>query len=96
MNSPVRQERRDVRFPIDLPVSIRLEREEMHVQSENISVGGILLSSAFLIPEGSTVDLKIGVSHLKLLSARGKVVRVQANTSGNFAVAVAFDCLELA
>jgi PilZ domain-containing protein len=68
----------------------------MCVQSVNISVGGILLSSAFPIPEGSTVDLAIGVSHMTFLSARGKVVRVQPKIAGNFAVAIAFECLSLA
>ena len=91
-----RQERRDARYPLNLPVSVKLDREEMCAQSVNISVGGILLSSAFPIPEGSTVDLAIGVSHLTLLSARGKVVRVQPMIAGNFAVAIAFECLSLA
>jgi hypothetical protein len=96
MNSPQRQERQDDRYPLNLPVSLKLEREEMQVHSENISLGGILLSSAFPIPEGITVDLAIGVSHLTLLSARGKVVRVQPKLSGTFGVAIAFECLSLA
>jgi c-di-GMP-binding flagellar brake protein YcgR len=96
MNSPQRQERRDARYPLKLPVSVKLDREEMRVQSENISLGGILLSSAFPIPEGSTVDLAIGVWHVTFLSARGKVVRVQPKIAGNFDVAVAFECLSLA
>ena len=96
MNSPQQQERRDARYPLKLPVSVKLDREEMRVQSENISVGGILLSSAFPIPVGSTVDLAIGVSHLTLLSARGKVVRVEAKIAGSFSVAIAFECLSIA
>jgi len=68
----------------------------MRVESDNISLGGILLSSAVPIPEGSTVDLAIGVSHVTLLSARGKVVRVQSKIEGNLAVAIAFECLSLA
>jgi PilZ domain len=96
MNSPQRQERRDARYPLKLPVSVKLDREEMRVESENISLGGILLSSDFPIPEGSTVDLAIGVSHVTFLSARGKVVRVEAKIAGNFSVAVAFECLSLA
>ncbi len=96
MNSPQRQERRDARYPLKLPVSVKLDREEMRVQSENISVGGILLSSAFPIPVGSTVDLAIGASHRTLLSARGKVVRVEAKIAGNFSVAIAFECLSVA
>ena len=90
-----RQERQYARYPLKLPVSVKLDREEICVQSENISVGGILLSSAFPIPEGSTVDLAIGASYLTLLSARGKVVRVQPMSAGTFAVAIAFECLSL-
>ena len=67
----------------------------MHTRSENISLGGILLSSAFLIVEGSTVEVAVGVAHLPdpgmQLSARGKVVRVQPKATGDFAVAIAFE-----
>jgi hypothetical protein len=95
MKSPQRQERRDARYPLKLPVSVKLSREEMRAESENISLGEILLSSTFPIPEGSTVDLAIGVSHVTFLSARGKVVRVEAKIAGNFAVAIAFQCLSV-
>jgi hypothetical protein len=93
MNSPERQARRDIRYPLNLPVSVKLAHQEMRAHSENISLGGILLSSAFLIPEGATVELAIRVSDSPLLSARGKVVRSQPTISGNFAVAIAFDYL---
>ena len=95
MHPPQRRERRDVRYPLNLPVSVKLGDGEMRAHSENISLGGIFLSSAYLIPEGSTVELAIGVSHRPLLSARGKVVRVQPTISGNFAVAIAFEHLRL-
>jgi hypothetical protein len=84
------------RYPPKLPVSVKLNRKEMRAQSENISLGGILLSSAFPIPEGSTVDLAIGVSHVTFLSAWGKVVRVEAKIAGNLSVAIAFECLSVA
>lgn len=96
MNSPQRQERRDARYPVKLPVSVKLNRKEMRAQSENLSLGGILLSSAFPIPEGSIVDLAIGVSHVTFLSARGRVVRVEAKIAGDFSVAIAFECLSVA
>jgi hypothetical protein len=64
----------------------------MRAHSENISLGGILLSSAVLIPEGSAVELSVGVEHLPdpgvLLRARGKVLRVQSKVTGDFAVAI--------
>lgn len=93
MDSPQRQERRDLRFPLHLPVLVRMaQSKEMHTRSENISLGGILLSSAFLIPEGAAVEVSVGVEHLPdpgiLLSARGKVLRVQPKDTGDFAVAI--------
>jgi hypothetical protein len=95
MASPQRQERRDIRYPLNLPVSVKLAHKEMHARSENISLRGILLSSAFLIPEGSTVEVAVGAAHRPdpgiQLSARGKVLRVQPKASGNFAVAIAFE-----
>jgi PilZ domain-containing protein len=93
MDSPQRHERRDFRYPLRLPVLIRIaQRKEMRARSENISLGGILLSSAFLIPEGSAVEVSVGVEHLPdpgiLLNARGKVLRVQPKEAGDFAVAI--------
>jgi hypothetical protein len=96
MHSPPQPERQNVRYPLHLPVAVKLGQEEMHTQSENISLNGILLSSAFLIPEGSTVELAVGVAQVPspgiLLIARGKVLRVQPKASGNFAVAIECEC----
>jgi hypothetical protein len=95
INSPQRQERRDVRYPLHMPVILKLAHKQMQARSENISLRGILLSSAFLIPQGSTVEVAVGVANLPdqgvQLSARGKVLRVQPETSGNFALAIAFE-----
>jgi PilZ domain len=96
MNSPQqRQERRDVRYPLHMPVVLKMAHKEMQARSENISLRGILLSSASLIPQGSTVEVAVGVANLPdhgvQLSARGKVLRVKPETSGNFAVAIAFE-----
>src|SRR5450755_3692973 len=96
MNSPQRHERRDFRFPLHLPVLVRIaQRKEMHTRSENISLGGMLLSSSDLIPEGSAVEVSVGVDHLPdtgiLMSARGKVIRVYPNDSGDFSVAIKLD-----
>jgi hypothetical protein len=69
--------------------------KEMHARSENISMGGILLSSAFLIPEGSAVEVSIGVDHMPdpgiLLSAHGKVLRVHPKDTGEFELAIRLD-----
>ena len=91
-----RKERRDFRFPLHLPVLVRMPPlKEMHARSENISMGGILLSSAFLIPEGSAVEVSIGVDHMPdpgiLLSAQGKVLRVRPKDTGEFELAIRLD-----
>jgi hypothetical protein len=96
MDSPQRQERRDFRYPLHLPVLVRIaQRKEMHTRSENISLSGMLLSSSDLIPEGSAVEVSVGVDHLPdtgiLMSARGKVIRVHSKDSGDFAVAIKLD-----
>jgi len=95
MDTPQRSERRDIRYPLHLPVSLKVADKELHTRSENISLGGILLSSASLIPEGSAVEVAFGVaSHpdtSKQSSVRGKVLRVQPKATGDFAVAIAFE-----
>ena len=92
MTFPQHPKRRDIRYQVQLPVSLKLADKEIRTRSENVSLGGILLSSVFMIPEGSTVGVNVGVAHLShggaLLTARGKVVRVQPRPSGDFAVAV--------
>jgi len=68
------------------------QRKEMRTRSENISLGGILVSSTVLIPEGSAVEVSVGVDHLPdpgiLLRARGKVLRAQPKDTGEFAIAI--------
>jgi hypothetical protein len=95
MDSPKFPERRSTRYPLNLPVSLILANKNLHARSENISLGGILLSSALLISEGSNVEVAIGVAHLPQpgtqLTARGKVLRVQPRVTGDFAVAIAFE-----
>ena len=95
MNSPERSERRDIRYPLHLHVSLKVADKELHTRSENISLGGILLSSASLIPEGSTVEVAFGVASLPdtgtQSSVRGKVLRVQPKATGDFAVAIVFE-----
>jgi PilZ domain len=95
MNTPQRSERRDIRYPLHLLVSLKVADKELHTRSENISLGGILLSSASLIPEGSTVEVAFGVVSLPdtgtQSSVRGKVLRVQPKATGDFAVAIAFE-----
>jgi hypothetical protein len=95
INSPQQQARRDIRYPLHMPVSIKLASKEIPARSENISLRGILLSSGLLIPQGSTVEVAVGVANLPdhgvQLNARGRVLRVQPETSGNYAVAIGFE-----
>jgi len=95
MDSPQRPERRHIRYPLHLPVSLKVADMELHARSENISCGGILLSSGFLIPEGSAVEVAFGVVSLPdtgtQSSVRGKVLRVRPKATGDFAVAIAFE-----
>jgi hypothetical protein len=92
MDSPQRQERRDIRYPVHLPVLLTLAHQAIRARSENISVGGILVSSDLLIHEGSTVEVEASLPSPDVqLIARGKVLRVLPQASGNFAVAIAFE-----
>ena len=95
MNSPQRQARRDIRYPLNMPVTLKLAQQLTQARSENISLRGILLSSALQIPEGSTVDVAVGVANLPdhsvQLSARGKILRLQPRPSGNFVLAIEFE-----
>jgi hypothetical protein len=72
-----------------------MSHKDLHTRSENISLGGILLSSASLIPEGSAVEVAVGVENLPdpgiLLNARGRVLRVESNAAGEFTVAIKLD-----
>jgi hypothetical protein len=81
-----------MRYPLHLPVVVRMARKEMRARSENISLGGILLASDVLIPEGTAVEVVVGVQHLPdpgvLLSALGTVLRVQRKEAGDFGVAI--------
>ena len=94
MDSPQRAQRSSVRHQLHLPVSLKLGNREMYGQSENISANGILLSSAFLIPEGSLVEMAVRLVRSRpgtLLSGRGKVVRAEPRETGDFALAVKLD-----
>lgn len=92
---PQRQERREFRYPLHLPVVLRNGKNEVRARSENISLGGILLSSASPVAEGSTVEVAVGVQHMPdtgiLLNARGTVLRVGQNQAGEFTLAIKLD-----
>ena len=91
MESP---DRNRIRHQLQLPVSLRFAHHEMRAQSENISAQGILVSSAFLIPEGCAVDVAVEIVRCRpgtFFSGRGRVVRTQPKGNGDFAVAIKLD-----
>jgi PilZ domain-containing protein len=91
MFSPL-ESRKSVRYPLHLPVTIRSGDTEIAALSENISKGGILLSSDLLIGEGSPVELTVhfarSIAMGSSLKARGKILRVEPTVSGRFAIAI--------
>jgi len=86
--------RSSIRYQLQLPVSLTLAHEEMRAQSENISAEGILLSSTFMIPEGSAVGVAVEIVRSRpgtFFSGRGRVVRAQQKLNGDFALAIKLD-----
>jgi hypothetical protein len=94
MDSPQRSQRSSIRYQLQLPVSLKLADKELYAQSESIGLAGILLSSSFLIPEGSAVELSVGIVRSRpgtFLCGRGKVVRTEQKETGDFALAIKLD-----
>jgi hypothetical protein len=94
MDFPQRPQRSSVRYQLQLPVSLKLANKELYARSENIGLAGILLSSAFPIPEGSAVELAVGIVRSRpgtFLCGRGKVVSTQQKETGDFALAIKLD-----
>jgi hypothetical protein len=87
--------RKSDRYPLRLLVQVRTPQAQLTVQSENISMGGMLFSSRFRIPEGSPVELAIDLQATPetavLITAKGTVLRVATQLSGEYATAVVFD-----
>ena len=86
------ESRKSVRYPLHVPVTLKLGTAEIAAQSENISKTGILLSSNFLILKGSFVELTVHFTQSletgSFLTARGKVLRVHPTLSGGFKMAI--------
>jgi len=94
MPSPC-ESRKSVRYPLHVPVTVKLGSAQISARSENISKKGILLSSDFLILKGSSVELDVHFTRWAdmgaSLTGRGKVLRVQPTVSGGFTVAIGCD-----
>lgn len=87
--------RKSDRYPLRLPVEVRTAHAHWTAQSENISMGGMLFSSRFPLPEGTAIELAIDLEGAPeaavLITARGTVLRVATQPSGEYATAVIFD-----
>src|SRR5882672_6725495 len=71
-----------MRFPIKLPVSVKLNAGESHTETENISSNGVLFQMDSDMPVGSPVDFTISLPSDVLgaesdvqIDCRGRVVR---------------------
>jgi hypothetical protein len=89
------ESRKSVRYPLHVPVTLKVGNARISARSENISKTGILLSSDFLILKGSAVNLIVHFTRSletgASLTARGKVLRVQPTLAGGFTMAVGCD-----
>ena len=97
--SPYPQERRYRRFDLRYPVRVRFPSgdsvAELETVSKNVSVGGLLLETASMIPRRVPVSFIMTIEGGRIvrpiqLLGEGEVVRVEPRGSaGGFAVAVA-------
>lgn len=94
---PSPQERRYRRFKLRYPVHLLFRSGELASEadavSQDVSIGGLLLTCPILIPEHSAVSFVISLRgrmlHPVELVGEGKVVRVEPGASGaEFAIAV--------
>jgi len=93
-----KQERKYRRFQLGYPVRLRWEPDgavvEVETISQNVSIGGLLVSSASLIPEHTPVTFVISVLIEKAvrpiyLTGKGEIVRVEDRDA---AVGLAVEC----
>ena len=87
-----------VRFPIELPVSIRTESGTYEAMTRDISAGGVLFHSEAALAVGSTIEFTInmpgsvvGSSTDVLVNCVGRVVRCSKEKSGQADVAAVID-----
>lgn len=86
-----------VRFPIQLPISVKSEAGASHTQSQNISANGVLFQVDADMPVGSPVDFTIsmpadvlGAESDVQIDCRGRVVR-SVDEEGRRGVGVVID-----
>ena len=93
-----RQERKHRRFHLECPVCVKFQAAncatEVETISRNVSIGGLLVNSAAMIPEHTPVAFIISVLGEQAvrpicLAGEGKIVRVEhSQVDATFAIAV--------
>jgi hypothetical protein len=85
------------RFPIQLPVSVKLTSGESHTETQNISANGVLLRVDSEMPVGAPLDFTISLPAAILgaeadvqIDCRGRVVR-RVDDGGRRGVGVVID-----
>lgn len=95
-----RQERRYRRFQLECPVCVKFQAAssftEVEAISQNVSIGGLLVKSASMIPEHTPVTFIISIQGRQVvypiyLAGEGKVVRVESRQA-DAAFLVAVEC----
>lgn len=89
--------RNAVRFPLQLPVTLKTSTDEHRAETIDISAGGILFRTETEVEVGSTVEFTVampgnvlGSDRDVLVKCRGRVVRCSEESSGR-SVAVVID-----
>jgi c-di-GMP-binding flagellar brake protein YcgR len=89
--------RNAVRFPLQLPVTLKTSTEEHRAQTIDISAGGILFRTETNVEVGSVVEFTVampgdvlGADRDILVRCQGRVVRCSKGPSGR-SVAVVID-----
>ena len=95
-----RHERKHRRFHLECPVRVKFQAAnsatEVETISQNVSIGGLLVKSAAMIPEHTPVTFVIIVQgeqavHPIYLAGEGKIVRVE-NGQDDAMFAIAVEC----
>lgn len=94
----VSRQRKYLRFRLRYPVRLKIKPPstlgEFDGVSHNVSIGGLLLETASVIPDHSRVSFIIKITESKLvrpieLEGEGEVVRVESRPDKKFRIAVA-------
>jgi hypothetical protein len=83
------EKRRRTRAPVHVDVSVRIAQETLRVETENISLNGMLCKPDRRLRTGETGDVRILLSPETVITARAKILR-----SDDVGMAIAFASLD--